>query len=85
MYTGVTSKAGGSLSFSYHHLVTVVSPWIELPAGHYTGLTLSFDDPLFVTKGFYDLTAATPAIVRSSMLIQFSATGSALDFPREPG
>ena len=28
---------------------------------------------------------SVPAIVRSSILIQFSAAGSALDFPREPG
>jgi hypothetical protein len=33
-------------------------------------LTLSLDDPLFVTKGYYDLTAATPAIVGT----QFSNT-----------
>ena len=70
MYTGVTTKEGSLLNFAYHHLVTVVSPWLELPAGHYTDLTLSLDEPLFVTEGRYDLTAATPAIVGT----QFSST-----------
>ena len=63
MYTGATTSDGGFLNFTYHHLITAVTPWVELPAGHYTGLTLSLDEPLFVTEGRYDLTAESPAIV----------------------
>ena len=63
MSTAPVSKTEGNLNFTYNHLITAVLPWAELPAGHYTGLTLSLDEPLFVTKGEYDLTADTPAIV----------------------
>ena len=63
MYTAATSKENGVLNFSYHHLITVVLPWVELPAGHYTGITLSLDESIFVTKGEYSLMAETPAIV----------------------
>ena len=63
MYTAVTTKDSGFLNFNYNHLITGVLPWVELPAGHYTGLTLSLDEALFVTKGEYDLTADSPAIV----------------------
>ncbi len=63
MYTAVTSKENGVLNFSYHHLITVVLPWVELPAGHYTGIKLSLDEAIFVTKGEYSLVAETPAIV----------------------
>ena len=62
MYTPAVTKGEGDLTFSYHHLITAVLPWVELPAGHYTGITLSLDEPLFVTEGEYDLTAASPAI-----------------------
>ena len=70
MYAPATTKEGNYLNFSYQHLIAAVLPWVELPAGHYTKLTLSLDEPLFVTKGEYDLTAATPAIVGT----QFSNT-----------
>ena len=49
--------------FSFKHLITGVLPWVEVPAGHYVGLDLSLDDPLFVTEGEYDLTAENPAII----------------------
>ena len=62
MYTPAVTKGEGNLTFSYYHLITAVLPWVELPGGHYTGITLSLDEPLFVTEGEYDLTAASPAI-----------------------
>ncbi|MBR4353150.1 MAG: Ig-like domain-containing protein [Bacteroidales bacterium] len=49
--------------FSFKHLITGVLPWVEVPAGHYVGLDLSLDEPLFVTEGEYDLTAENPAII----------------------
>lgn len=63
MYAPATTKEGSFLNFSYKHLISAVLVWVELPAGHYNGLTLTLDEPLFVTKGEYDLTAASPAIV----------------------
>jgi len=66
MCTSAVTKGIDNLTFSYHHLVTAILPWVELPAGHYTGITLSLDEPLFVTKGRYDLTAESPAIVGTS-------------------
>ena len=83
MYTAATTKDSGFLNFSYSHLITAVLPWVELPAGHYTGLTLSLDEPLFVTEGEYDLTAATPAIVgkkfSDSMSIELDVTFTSPD------
>lgn len=49
--------------FSFKHMITGVLPWVEVPAGHYVGLDLSLDDPLFVTEGEYDLTAENPTII----------------------
>ena len=78
MYTAAATKESGFLNFTYKHLGTVVLPWVELPAGHYTGLTLSLDEALFVTEGEYDLTAASPAIVgkkySDSMSIELDIT-----------
>ena len=83
MYTAATTKDSGFLNFSYSHLITAVLPWVELPAGHYTGLTLSLDEALFVTEGEYDLTAASPAIVgkkfSDSMSIELDVTFTSSD------
>ena len=83
MYTAATTKDSGFLNFSYSHLITAVLPWVELPAGHYTGLTLSLKEALFVTEGEYDLTAANPAIVgkkySNSMSIELDVTFTAPD------
>lgn len=83
MYTAAATKESGFLNFTYKHLGTVVLPWVELPAGHYTGLTLSLDEALFVTEGEYDLTAASPAIVgkkySDSMSIDLDVTFTSPD------
>ena len=63
MYTPATSAADGKLNFSFKHLSLVIKPKITLPAGKYTKLTLTLDEPLFVTKGHYDLTASKPEII----------------------
>ena len=62
MYTPVVTKGSEYLNFTYNHLITAILAWAEVPAGHYTKLTLSLDEPLFVTKGEYDLTSESPAI-----------------------
>lgn len=83
MYTAAVTKESGFLNFSYCHLITAVLPWVELPAGHYTGLTLSLDEALFVTEGTYDLTADNPAIIgksfSDSMSIELDVTFSSPD------
>ncbi|MBO4917796.1 MAG: hypothetical protein J5374_07935 [Bacteroidales bacterium] len=63
MYTDPQKVVNGRISFTYHHLWTVLKPEVTLPAGHYTKLTFSLDEPLFVVKGYFDLTSTAPAIV----------------------
>ena len=63
MFTDPQEVINESISFAYHHLWTVLKPIVELPAGHYTKLTFSLDEPLFVEKGYFDLTSDTPAII----------------------
>ncbi len=62
MYTPAVHANNGHLSFRYKHLSTILRTKITLPAGNYTSITLSLDEPLFVIKGSFDLTASTPAI-----------------------
>ncbi len=71
MYTPATSAEDGNLNFSYKHLSTILKTKITLPAGHYTKVTLMAEEPVFVLKGHYDLTATPPTIIcdtRSSFL-----------------
>ena len=59
MYSPSKEAVDGILTMTYHHLSTLVRPIVDLPAGEYTKLTLSLDEPLFITEGTYDLTTAT--------------------------
>ena len=63
MYTDPQKVENDNVSFRYHHLWTILKPVAVLPPGHYTKLTFSLDDPLFVVKGYFDLTSGNPAIV----------------------
>lgn len=63
MYTTSTESVDDSFSFSFQHLICGILVWAEVPAGHYTGITLTVDEPIFVVKGEYDLTATNPMIV----------------------
>lgn len=63
MYTPATTAVDGRLSFHYSHLSAIIKPTVQLPAGHYTKLTFSLAEPLFVVKGYFDLTSDAPAIV----------------------
>jgi len=63
MFTGITESVNDSFSFSYHHLISGILVWAEVPASHYTSVTLTVDDPIFITEGRYDLNSANPAIV----------------------
>ena len=63
MYTPATTASDGTLNMSFSHLSLVIKPKISLPAGNYKKLTLTLDEPLFVIKGHYDLTADKPEII----------------------
>lgn len=63
MFTGPEVVEGDHISFVYHHLWTILKPSAQLPSGHYTKLTFSLDDPLFVVKGYFDMTSNNPAII----------------------
>ena len=63
MYTNPQEVEDNHISFLYHHLWTVLKPIVTLPAGHYTKLTFSLDEPLFIVKGYFDLTSDAPAII----------------------
>lgn len=63
MYAPVTSVVNNSLSFNYHHLVTIIYVNATLPAGTYKQLTLSAPSDVFVMDGYYDLEAENPSIV----------------------
>lgn len=63
MYTPATSAEDGILNFSYKHLSTILKTKITLPAGHYTRVALMAEEPVFVMKGHYDLTATPPTII----------------------
>lgn len=63
MYTPKTSAENSMLNFSYKHLNCIIRPNVTLPAGTYTKLAVTAPEKVFVTKGHYDLTSETPAIV----------------------
>ena len=64
MYTDGSSAASGNVNFQYHHLNCIIRPrLVGLPAGRYTKLAVTASAAVFPTKGYYDLMAATPAIV----------------------
>lgn len=59
---GVSNDAG-ALSFNYNILNVILNVNCSLPAGVYTNLTLSVENKLFTTEGYFNLFAQTPAIV----------------------
>ncbi len=70
LYTHGTQAASGALSFEYQYLTCVIRPKLTLNAGTYTKLALTAPDNVFVSKGYFDLTSATPAIVPEEMTNQ---------------
>ena len=64
MYTDPSSASDGMVNFGYHHLSCIIRPQlIGLPAGRYTKLAVTAPSAVFPEKGYYDLMAASPAIV----------------------
>ena len=60
--TGV-SNGTGALTFNYSILNTILNVNCTLPAGVYTGLTLTTEGNLFTTEGYFNLFSANPSIV----------------------
>ena len=57
------SNGAGALTFNYNILNVILNVNCTLPAGVYTGLTLSTSEDLFTLNGHINLFADTPAIV----------------------
>lgn len=70
MYTDPTRAANGSLSFALHHLSCFIRPKLTLPAGTYTKLAIVAPEPVFVKKGYFDLTASPCSIIPTEMTDQ---------------
>lgn len=67
MYTAPSSAADGMVNFSYKHLCCIIRPRVTLPAGTWTKLAVTAPTAVFATKGYFDLTAETPAIVPTEL------------------
>ena len=63
MYTPATSSSNSSLNFSYKHLCSILRLRLVLQADTYTKLAVTAPSNVFITKGYYDLQSASPAIV----------------------
>ena len=50
-----TSSSNGGLRFTFDKLNTIIRIDATLPVGSYTKASLTVEDPLFITKGFYSL------------------------------
>ena len=57
--TESTSSENGVLRFSYKTLNTIINVNATLPAGKYTKMSLTIEDPLFVEEGTYSLDERT--------------------------
>ena len=57
--TGASTSENGVLRFSYNTLNTIINVNATLPAGTYTKMSLTTEDPLFVEEGTYSLDERT--------------------------
>lgn len=64
MYADAVSTNGGFLSFSYHHLVSVIYVnATNLPAGTYRQLTITAPSAAFARTGYFSLLDGSPSII----------------------
>lgn len=63
LYTDLCKVQDGSISFTYHRLNCILRPRVTLPVGTYSKIVIQAEDDVFVSKGYYDLTADTPSII----------------------
>lgn len=73
MYTEPTSGDSGSLHFVYNRLGCFLRFRLVLPTGTYTKLAITTPGhESFITKGYYDLTSSSPAIIEKTSSEQLS-------------
>lgn len=73
MYTSGTRAESGQLNFEYHRLGCFLRFRLVLPIGTYTKLAVTTPGHnSFVTKGYYDLTSSSPAIIETTSSDQLS-------------
>lgn len=63
IYTDQCTSQNGSLSFYYHRLNCILRPRVTLPAGTYSKIVIQAESDVFVSKGYYDLSADAPSII----------------------
>lgn len=63
LYSDRRTVQNGTLSFTYHRLNCILRPRVTLPAGTYSKIVIQAESEVFVSKGYYDMTADTPSII----------------------
>ena len=63
LYTDLCTVQDGVLSFRYHRLNCILRPRVTLPAGTYSKIVVQAENDVFVSKGYYDLTADKPSVI----------------------
>ena len=77
------SSENGALQFSFEMLNTVIRLNANLPAGTYTKVTLTVDEPEFVSSGTYDLSERTIHGIDYSNTLEISLRDFVLDRDEE--
>ena len=73
LYTNGTRAESGHLNFVYHRLGCFLRLRLVLPTGTYTKLAITTPGhSSFVTKGYYNLTSSSPAIIATTSGDQLS-------------
>ena len=72
LYTEGTAAVGNTLDFTFNHLTSFFKTYVTVPAGTYTRITFSAPSDVFISEGYFDLSAATPAIVGTAMTDEIS-------------
>lgn len=71
MFAPETKLSNGKVTFKFWQLGSVLKPRVTLPAGTYTKLVLSTDEPIFVVSGKYDLTTGVDATSSTATYPEF--------------
>ena len=71
MFAPETKLSNGKVTFKFWQLGSVLKPRVTLPAGTYTKLVLSTDEPIFVVSGKYDLTTGVDALSSTATYPEF--------------
>ena len=66
------SDGAGALTFNYSILNVILNVNCTLPSGVYTDLTLTTENDLFTSEGYFNLFASTPSIVSTKKVSTLS-------------